>query len=172
MVAHAQSSLVPAVEATGKLVFKKLLCYTLVAMLSVADESGGAGVVLGRVLGVVLGRELGVGIVGIGKGSTLAGVGVGVVQPLLPAPPELILGPPPLSRLSESARSPGDRATVSRDQAAPAFYSPRVTAHASVTACAPRRRKRRGWGHHHHDTAVSSRSRCTGAAGPGHAGST
>jgi len=47
VVAHADASIIPAVEATGTLLFEILLCYALVTILSVADESGGAGGVIG-----------------------------------------------------------------------------------------------------------------------------
>jgi hypothetical protein len=50
------------------LFFKKLLYYALAAILSVVDESGGAG-------GVMFRTEL---EGGIGEGSKLAGVGMGV----------------------------------------------------------------------------------------------
>jgi hypothetical protein len=43
VVAHAQTSVVPAVEASGKLLLQDLLCFALETILCVADVSRGAG---------------------------------------------------------------------------------------------------------------------------------
>lgn len=44
VVAHAQSSVVPAVESSGKISLQDLPCCAIVTILCVADVSGGAGV--------------------------------------------------------------------------------------------------------------------------------
>jgi hypothetical protein len=51
VIAHAQTSVVPAVEASGKLLLQDFLCFALVTILCVADVSGRAWVLLGKGLG-------------------------------------------------------------------------------------------------------------------------
>jgi hypothetical protein len=90
VVAHEESSVVPAVEVSGKFLLQDLPCCDVVTILCVADVSGGAGGVVGEGAGARAGegaRDLsrltreGVRACGGGRGR-----GRGVQRPLLPRP--------------------------------------------------------------------------------------
>ena len=91
VVAHAQSSVVPAVEAlpTGKLLLQDSVCCALVTILCVADVSGGAGGVDGDGAGAGAGEgargltRVGVRARGRGRGQ---GRGRGSAAPAARAP--------------------------------------------------------------------------------------
>ncbi len=84
VVAHAQTSVVPAVEASGKHLLHDLLCFALVTILCVADVSGGAGGVVGEGAGAGAGE----GVRGLTRGGGRGrGRGRGSAAPAARAPP-------------------------------------------------------------------------------------